>query len=1069
MKKIFIKKKNWYCLFLLLVLFSTFVGIASAAEDECRRLRSFMNNEESLTSFWKEAYGNARNDFLKDFGVTLVSYAPGLGEAEKLTIEAGKAMAEAAEEGSLWPVTNFVLTQVAPELGKYFGVGLVVKIITDLTNLASYHGPMIFDSYKNYKEHAKLFERYRSEYYAKCQERLPPREPGNDKPDDSDDVSTPEIASNNTFNETPKVAILFKGSPLDTQKLLAEFNEPVTFVGVDFSPELLNDYPVLIIPSGGLYGLDSSKTFKSNLEQYVRNGGTLIVFSQQRGYEYSALPGNLSGYGWVEDQSCQYASVYINTYHPILSGQDSVTLDVVVDGYFTKYPENATILLSRTKNGMPAMLMYEYGNGTIIASTIYEDWAYTHYQSTQDGRNLVRDMIAWAKDREKIPEYATTDNLNLSVNVTNVYLPIPSDYPRYEPGETINIPINITNNASIGLDKVSFVVFDPDHRISYVNVSVSIPPNESKFVNFTYPTTNESKRGVYFFLYLLYAREEIVGGGFGGGFTLSVNATDLYTYRINFTLKDPNRNIVKQENVSISVNPGETKIVNFTYENPSRLGIWSLEYEILDYNNTLVDSGIKKFAVSKYAENPKGFVYRGNEITFAITSPEERYAYGSDVPFTIHIWNKGSTDRNISVRTYYQDWSLRLIPLEEVNETLMVQAGREVTYTHTVNVDGIRLSHNQLIIRAEFYENGSYLGRTEKVVQMFYPSLGIHVETQWKEYAVGETVSILLNLTNQQSTAFNATIITRVLDPNNNKVFERAFNAELSGYGYHTETLHFTLPTDTYGIYLVAVEAYSESNKIGSGSTYFEVKRSYVVRTIFDKPDGVYMIGRNMSIDLEITNVGSNRWNSSVNISIPDLNYNNSTNVSLNPNQTATVKYDLGIPEIPAGKHDVIVTIGSDIYKYHFIIPDSKLVLNSEERRSYNAGENLTFKLTNVGGVNTTFNCSIRFFDMMGFAIYENKTEGKISAGENRTISFKIQDQAVSGDYNLIVLCKDNKTGEISTLSKSCEVSGLKAVVTSVTDKKVYFSNEKVNISTKITNLDGSIVGGKLRLQIYSG
>lgn len=104
-------------------------------------------------------------------------------------------------------------------------------------------------------------------------------------------------------------------------------------------------------------------TFKSKLEQYVNNGGTLIVFTQQHGYEFNALPGgNVSGYGWLEDQSCQHASIGIATYHPILSGQDSVTSDANVDGYFTKYPKNATILLSRTKNGMPAMLMYEFGN-----------------------------------------------------------------------------------------------------------------------------------------------------------------------------------------------------------------------------------------------------------------------------------------------------------------------------------------------------------------------------------------------------------------------------------------------------------------------------------------------------------------------------------------------------------------------------------------------------------------------------------------------------------------------------------------------------------------------------------
>ena len=97
---------------------------------------------------------------------------------------------------------------------------------------------------------------------------------------------------------------------------------------IDVSLEELSSYPVLVISSGGLFGLSSLESFKSKLEQYVSNGGTLVIFTQQHGYEFDAAPGDLDGYGWLEDQSCQYRSVGINTYHPTLSGQDSVISDV---------------------------------------------------------------------------------------------------------------------------------------------------------------------------------------------------------------------------------------------------------------------------------------------------------------------------------------------------------------------------------------------------------------------------------------------------------------------------------------------------------------------------------------------------------------------------------------------------------------------------------------------------------------------------------------------------------------------------------------------------------------------
>ena len=55
-------------------------------------------------------------------------------------------------------------------------------------------------------------------------------------------------------------------------------------------------------------------------------GGTLVVFAQQRGYEFNVLPtpdGNpVTGYGWVEDHACFMNSVVIDTWHQVLAGQD---------------------------------------------------------------------------------------------------------------------------------------------------------------------------------------------------------------------------------------------------------------------------------------------------------------------------------------------------------------------------------------------------------------------------------------------------------------------------------------------------------------------------------------------------------------------------------------------------------------------------------------------------------------------------------------------------------------------------------------------------------------------------
>jgi hypothetical protein len=136
---------------------------------------------------------------------------------------------------------------------------------------------------------------------------------------------------------------------------------------------------LLVVGSAGLAGLNSP-TFKQKLEEYVVNGGNLLVFTQKYGADLSVLPGNINGYGWNEDQSCFTNAAYLNQWHPVFAGQTKQVMDCNVDGYISDYPSNSEVLLSRTKNSMPALLYYNYGAGTVIVSSLYTDWGYGHLQ-----------------------------------------------------------------------------------------------------------------------------------------------------------------------------------------------------------------------------------------------------------------------------------------------------------------------------------------------------------------------------------------------------------------------------------------------------------------------------------------------------------------------------------------------------------------------------------------------------------------------------------------------------------------------------------------------------------------
>ncbi|MEW6557838.1 MAG: Ig-like domain-containing protein [Elusimicrobiota bacterium] len=238
--------------------------------------------------------------------------------------------------------------------------------------------------------------------------------PDCDKPDDFEGVSCEALLGSSTTQIClygDPIGITASGLLAENILLLADIGERFELVDYNFNlSEILPRIKVLIIPSGGLYGLGDVESFKRNLADYVNNGGTIVCFTQQHGYEFSALPATsdkqqVTGYGWNEDQSCQSASVYINEVSPIFNGQTNTTLDVNVDGYFTNWPADAKVLLRRTKNNMPCMIEYEIRSqtqearkGRVIVTTLYSDFSYAQGSLSQEEKTLVKSLIDYAID-----------------------------------------------------------------------------------------------------------------------------------------------------------------------------------------------------------------------------------------------------------------------------------------------------------------------------------------------------------------------------------------------------------------------------------------------------------------------------------------------------------------------------------------------------------------------------------------------------------------------------------------------------------------------------------------------
>ena len=183
------------------------------------------------------------------------------------------------------------------------------------------------------------------------------------------------------YQEAGDIAALEAGAYRSVLPLMVFCDEPATTVPMDFDPTIYEHKKILIVPSGALNGYEGSKFFKARLDEFVKQGGVIICFSQPWGYNYGALPPmgpdpgplpappypphfvergkrngseegktNLAGYGFQQDQNCSYKGSYLDQIHPILKNQQDAQMFITSDAE----PTYATIGLARQIYLLPA-------------------------------------------------------------------------------------------------------------------------------------------------------------------------------------------------------------------------------------------------------------------------------------------------------------------------------------------------------------------------------------------------------------------------------------------------------------------------------------------------------------------------------------------------------------------------------------------------------------------------------------------------------------------------------------------------------------------------------------------
>jgi len=316
----------------------------------------------------------------------------------------------------------------------------------------------------------------------------------NDNADDNFSFSDPN--NNRFYFITPDVLIYRRGHYEAYENNNLGENEDA-FTDMNNSPEiLLNSGKVIIFPSGSLFGKDNDSTFKIILQEYVQKGGNIIVFGQQFGrFVDAVLPKNdgdvLRSYGWRESNSCIRDSSFFESFHPALASLTRATANVGIDGYFSSIPGNAAVLLRSIANKNPVLVTYKCGLGTVTATSMFTDWAYSHSQASMAELNLVRDLITYAKNPNlPISSYNITDN----------------------PNPTITLPVTIKNDTQSTASKVQIAVYTPDRDTvlfeTFQGISLAPGAEEQLQVTFTLPSLQNHFLGICHTDYQLYAAEE---------------------------------------------------------------------------------------------------------------------------------------------------------------------------------------------------------------------------------------------------------------------------------------------------------------------------------------------------------------------------------------------------------------------------------------------------------------------------------------------------------------------------------------------------------------------------------
>ncbi|HVP79336.1 MAG TPA: PKD domain-containing protein [Thermodesulfobacteriota bacterium] len=903
----------------------------------------------------------------------------------------------------------------------------------------------------------------------------------------NDPLNWREFSENNPqlfgeIEETPDIAVLENGYFEEMVNLINKEHEPVRTVGLDFSPTIVEHQPVLIIPSGGLYGLEKSEIIRASLDEYVKQGGTLIVFSQQYGYEFSILPvpqevdgsyKQVGGYGWAEDQSCFYSAAYIEMWHEMLAGLRKGIPDIHIDGYLMHYPSNATILLRRTANGQPALLLYEHGQGRVIVTSMYSDVALRQNQASSEEIGLIRDIISWAKAPEQLPEV--------------------------KPGQSVPVSVTVKNTTNSDASSAKILIYDPDRTtlVLQETVSVAIPAGQSAAVPVSFMTASTSALGIYHIDYAIYdsfgnmiqPQSETDSGRIA---VSNPPKNPLQTRQLNFSVQSDSEDFVWGSPVTFTINAFNNSDMERT-----------VTAKIYDQSQTMIipAKGFSSFVYVKTAACERGSwgdgraAFGGLRVTFyedgkclstcskyyrvyfpsadvTVKLDKDAYAKGETLAINSIIKNRISTGWQPTLKITV--WDSKGLIYEESKALLLPASGTgSVSTNYTLpTAAGVGSYHVGAGLYVPKVLGGFDFCVSSGIARFELPQSQVSIMPNLPfAFSMGSNM-IPITITNSGRINVNSGILDLSLKASDGSTVYSGSQAFSIAVG-ETKTLDIpiSIPSLNFGDYTLT---YAQSDETKTGNPTKITVQNLVEITNLSVDKSSYKPGETSNLALEIMNTGKfNLENIALTVSAPDLQYTESQTILSGVGNSTSLNFSIPIPQaVSAGRHKVNVALtfpGGDSVAQStgIFVPESSLSVRYQGPTVVSAGNLIEMILENTGAFDTTYSSTFSLYDKTGWDIDIKTGAGSIPAGGQTLLSYTLPDQLTDGGYQIGMGVTDTRTGKtIYHSSPLLNISGLKGNLSTKTDKDIYFSNEETTTLSTIINQQKLMVDGNLHLEI---